>query len=162
MAVIFGNGDGTFSAPTSFSNSGTGGNFIASEDFNGDNLADLYVSSNGVGASIFLNDGSGGFSLKQQLISGNAYQRPGIEDFNNDGIFDLSIGRSGGGEMHVYLGNVDGSFGNRQILDKISGGGNVYSSAAGDLNGGWFLRRHRCGLHQWSYGHFSRQRRWFV
>jgi len=55
LALLLGNGDGTFQAPISYPN--LGGLALASGDFNGDHTPDLILTQGGTGVTVVLNSG---------------------------------------------------------------------------------------------------------
>ncbi|OXS62743.1 hypothetical protein B1A99_02495 [Cohnella sp. CIP 111063] len=116
LVALYGNGDGTFGAPVSYS-VGAYPSYLTIADFNGDSLPDVAVSNDGGSdISILLNAGAGGGSLflggvrvgagigtPAELVSG---------DFNEDGNADLAVAENSPsmGSVAVLLGNGDGSF----------------------------------------------------
>ena len=93
--VLLGNGDGSFRAPVSYS-AGTGPDFVAVGDFNGDGTPDLAVGDSGTNnVNILLGNGDGTFrSAVAYAIAGPA-SSIAIGDFNGDGKADLSRWPSG-------------------------------------------------------------------
>jgi len=113
IAVLLGNGDGTFGTPTFFG-AGTGPYSVTPADLNGDGKADLAVAnadSNNV--SVLLGRGDGTFGTAQNFNVGNAATYVSIEDFNKDGKKDLAVAAYLSG-VQVLLGNGDGTFGAAQ------------------------------------------------
>ncbi len=128
FAVLLGNGDGTFGAPTYFfdgnSNNQAAGALVAA-DFNGDGKIDIAASdySNPLGGmAILLGNGDGTFQTVTFPFTdtvGNLF----AVDLNHDGKVDL-VDSNG----HAYLGNGDGTF------KEIAASG--YSvTALADING---------------------------
>ena len=141
VSVLFGNGDGTFQAATSYNSGGYGADSAAVEDVNGDGKLDLLVCSNG-GVSVLLGNGDGTFQAPISYNSGG-YQAVSIAvgDVNDDGKLDLLVGNecansncSNGGGIGVLLGNGDGTFQTAQttLTPAILGGGQI---AVADFNG---------------------------
>jgi hypothetical protein len=113
MAILLGNGDGTFAAPIMASTPGS--DPINSQsvvaDFNGDGIPDLAVidTDNSV-VDILLGNGDGTFTAvaTNPPISGTpSYFATG--DFNGDGKVDLAVAENGG-TIAILLGNGDGTF----------------------------------------------------
>jgi hypothetical protein len=133
IAILFGNGDGTFRTPAILS-SGTGSPIVLSAaDINGDGVADLLfvpVDPNGPNGplctsncrgnkiSVYLADGIGGFTLLPPFVMGfgNLPLDVKIADLNGDGVPDLAVAqqaflsnRTVNG-WDVFLGRGDGTF----------------------------------------------------
>jgi hypothetical protein len=117
VAVLVGNGDGTFQAPilTTFTpNTETAypgfRSPIAVGDINGDGKADLALMDYGNGAIYtLLGNNTGNFTLNGTLLTytGDAVY---LVDLNGDGKLDILTTYSIGAEFLVYLGNGDGTF----------------------------------------------------
>jgi len=129
--ILLGNGDGTFTIPTSFVSSGGGeASAVAVGDFLGTGNLDLAVG-NGLGGipgtiDIVLGCGDGAFN--QGPVSANAdvaAYMPVIGDFNGDGKLDIATGGA------VLLGNGDGTF----SLAPNSSGSGAMAIVAADFNG---------------------------
>ena len=146
LAMLFGNGDGTFK-PAVFQNVGTKPTTIAAADFNRDghwDFASGWVSPNdnpdaGFGRPnqmyFFYGDGRGGFSNLVITNPSGEFQRPGesdriltklaVGDFNKDGWPDVAfIERGGGtpskplGDVYVLLNNHDETFRQMKVADE--------------------------------------------
>jgi hypothetical protein len=135
VAVLLGNGDGTFRQGESILN--TGGSILAS-DFNDDHKVDLVV-----GKSILLGNGDGTF--RPGLGLGVVFQfgaPSSAGDFNRDGKLDLVMaaasfhGESCQSSVEVLLGNGDGTFqAPKDVFDVQSNCSIGLFAATGDLNG---------------------------
>ncbi len=115
VAVLLGNGDGTFRAAKFYSAPGQV-NGIAVGDFNGDKKLDLATVSIVTGglprASIFLGNGDGTF---QSAINTQTSATPvalAVGDFDGDGKLDLAVAENnvGTAQVEILLGNGDGTF----------------------------------------------------
>src|SRR5262249_18489405 len=112
VAVVLGNGDGTFGTAQTFAVNGEGV-AIAVADLNADGKSDLVVT-NAVGNSvlIYLGNGDGTFRAPLSFAAGANPYAVTVADMNGDGRVDLVIG-DGGYELapvSVLLGNGDGTF----------------------------------------------------
>ena len=104
IAVLFGNGDGTFGAATTFASGGTTPLRTYAKDLNGDGYLDLISANNGSGTTtVLLGNGNGTFKAAVSYAGVAGEGAVSIADFNGDGITDL-IG-SGGNKFQVLLGN---------------------------------------------------------
>ena len=123
-AVMFGNGDGTFTDPKPISAARSVGNgemaILGAADLNGAGSTDLvagwwwktswhvFIGSDGLWA--LLNNGSGTFSSAQKIGGARLFGGIQTADFNGDGKRDMAVGDFGGGVIHLYLGQGGGSF----------------------------------------------------
>jgi hypothetical protein len=145
VAVLLGNGDGTFQPQVSYGAGGDGTNFVAVADVNGDHHLDLLVANDCNTSSICQNGGVGvlrgnGDGTFQPAISyGPATLTLAVADVNADGKPDLivaggySCGNCANGDVSVLFGNGDGSF--RTGRTYASGGIGASSLAVADVNG---------------------------
>ena len=151
IAVLRGNGDGSFQLPLTYDSSGTGGgscpNSIALADLNADNRPDLVVA-NWCGTTylsktldVLLNQGDGTFGAATSYASGGQIaESVAVVDVNLDGRPDIVVGNwfdsfqdTTGGAVGVLLNNGDGTF---QATSAYGSGGYGASwVAVGDVNG---------------------------
>jgi hypothetical protein len=125
--IMFGRGDGTFTAEGSLGTSGFYGNVgsIVTGDFNHDGNLDFavtYSTNAAVGMlSVYLGNGAGGFTVKGPYsMLGSAYNpvSTGLAtaDLRGNGNLDLITidphNGNGTGAVDVFLGNGDGTFQN--------------------------------------------------
>jgi hypothetical protein len=144
VPILLGNGDGTFTIPTSFVfSSGLYANTLAVGDFLGNGNLDLAVanSPNGLPIDIVLGCGDGAFNQGPLSANGNvagAYM-PAVGDFNGDGKLDIAVtgggyGFSIGHVVTILLGNGDGTFRLAQN-STFPTGSNPWAIVAADFNG---------------------------
>ena len=106
LAVLLGNGDGTFQAARTISKDWVNSMVLA--DVNGDGDLDLLVSSADVG--VMLGNGDGTFQGFQKVKPGRS-RALAVGDVNQDGRLDLVATTSDQvGLVAVLLGNGDGTF----------------------------------------------------
>ena len=138
IAVLLGNGDGTFQPAVNYTvgSNPNGINGISIGDVNSDGNLDIVVSSyTGAGSiSVLLGDGHGGFSSNIASSTGSSYPRsPVIADVNGDGIPDILVANDANrGGVSVLLGNNTGSFTPSVVLPSD---GDPVSIAVADING---------------------------
>jgi len=143
VPILLGNGDGTFTIPTSFVNSEGGyTNTVAVGDFLGNGNLDLVVAESPVGwGDILLGCGDGGFIQGAVPTAGNltsAYM-PAVGDFNGDGKLDIALTGGGYGPntvnaVTILLGNGDGTFSLAEN-STFATGSNPWAIVAADFNG---------------------------
>jgi hypothetical protein len=139
VAVLLGNGDGTFQPPTTYPVGVLPGAIVAG-DFNGDGRTDLAVADSGNkffkapgGVSVLLGNGDGTFR-NQGLYVYQVGASPGsmaAGDFNGDGRTDLAIADSHSNTISVLLSDGDGTF--RPAVSRAVG--SSPQILAGDFNG---------------------------
>jgi hypothetical protein len=148
VSVLLNNGDGTFAPKADYpALGGTGA--IAAEDFDGDGVPDLAVTSYGL-VGVLLNNGDGTFAPR---VDYEALVGPGsiaVADFDNNGKLDLVVAgdigfKSGKLGQVAATGNISPIDWQRVVLLLNSGKGFVESNvdecehptsvAASDFNG---------------------------
>ena len=119
VGVLFGNGDGTFGAATSYSLSVSPISVVAA-DVNGDGHLDLVLplgtgSANNVAVLLSNNDNTGTFQAETDVAMGGGQpEYVAVGDLNGDGKPDLVLSMNSGASfpsaLVVALGNGDGTF----------------------------------------------------
>lgn len=106
VAVVYGNGDGTFAAPTTIGQTDSWG-VRAVGDFNGDARVDVLLATNWTGWIYFCNaDGTFSSPISFGGIDAHPFR---TGDFNLDGKLDL-IGKASALGYGAFLGKGDGTF----------------------------------------------------
>jgi hypothetical protein len=126
VALLLGNGDGTFQAPTT---AFSGGGNLTAADVNGDGNLDLAVEAAPM-LEVYLGAGNGTFSGPSSYMNYNLFfyastSSPAVADFNLDGKLDIAAGN------YVLLGNGNGTF-HGQPAVPLAGG--LSSGVMGDFD----------------------------
>jgi sugar lactone lactonase YvrE len=106
VAVILGNGDGSFNAPAFFPVALNPWNVVVG-DINKDGLLDLAVASDGTGnVSVLLGNGDGTFQPASYVPVGSSQVGSvAVGDFNGDGYLDLATTSAPDNSVYVLLNN---------------------------------------------------------
>ena len=129
VAVLIGNGDGSFQSPAYYAVSAPVA-LAPPVDLNGDGYPDVAVSTflnNASGLAVLLNQGS---AAPGTLSTAKGYPGPtgvnpgstGAGDFNGDGKQDIVVG---GSSLAVYYGNGDGTL---QTAQTTAGGSTLVTA----------------------------------
>ena len=150
VAVLLGNGDGTFQAGVTYRTGGSEAFSVAVADVNGDAKPDLLVgtddivchdrSCSPVGAvAVFLGNGDGTFQPAVPYdTGGDSPVSLAVADVNGDGKLDLAVANqaccsSANGVVGVLVGNGDGTF-KTVVTYKAGVGGWGTSVGVADVN----------------------------
>lgn len=109
IAVMLGNGDGTFQAPVTYATDDIPGG-LAVADVNGDGIPDVLATGDYL--DIFIGKGDGTFAQAVDLVAGNFPGNVTTGDFNGDGKLDIAVAAEGTGAMgnlEILLGEGGGS-----------------------------------------------------
>lgn len=137
VAVLLGNGDGTFRTVTTYTTGAGYADDLAVTDLNGDGRLDVVVA-NGFGNSVvvLLGRGDGTFlaATSYTVGSGNTPVDIAVADVNKDAQADVLVVNSNGYSVSVLLGNGNGTL---QAAKTYSAGSSSSPAglAVGDLNG---------------------------
>jgi hypothetical protein len=134
VAVLLGNGDGTFQGATPYPTGGPA-EHVAVADFNGDGKVDLVVNryDNNQIVAVLLGNGNGTFQAAFFFHAGPGPEGVAAVDINGDGKPDLVIANAlGSGSISTLLGNGNATF---QPPATLAAGSRTYSLVSADFNG---------------------------
>ena len=110
VSLLFGNGSGGFSLPTTL-RTRTQPAFVKAEHLNGDNYIDLVVASFGASTvTTFFAVGNGTFSIGQNLSTGAAPVAVEIANVVGDSHKDLIVALYNTDSLSIYSGSANGTF----------------------------------------------------
>ena len=131
IAVLLGNGDGTFQSPTLFATDHGQSLAAALVDVNGDGNLDLIAGDATGGVAVFLGNGNGTFQAP--VIYGASLGQIGdirVADLNGDGSLDLIVANEA--VVATLLGNGNGTFQNPASVSVPGSVGTVIGDFDGD------------------------------
>jgi hypothetical protein len=139
IAVLLGNGDGTFKSAATFDSGGSYAYSVAVADVNGDGRLDVLVTNNFGSVAVLLGNGDG--SLRPAVVyplTEPQGESVAVADVNGDGKPDL-LASTATGQVNVLLGNGDGTFQPPVAYGPGEGGcvispGHDHSFALADVN----------------------------
>jgi hypothetical protein len=136
--VFFGDGTGGFAAATPLQLA-PGGTIVPQYttvgDFNGDGFLDLAIANSGTDTfNVYLNNGTGGFTLAHTYTTPVPNGIIKAADLNRDGKLDLAIASNQTSTpITIWKGNGDGSF--TQQTNPAVGSVSIASFSVADFNG---------------------------
>lgn len=138
VAILLGNGDGTFTAKPTLASPLASPVSAVVGDFNGDGKLDLAVVDRGTSGDmvfVFLGKGDGTFQAPTSVNLGvsAAVNIIVAADFNKDGNLDLAVSFMNQTAVDVILGNGNGTFQAPRVLALPTGNGG-WGLAVGDFN----------------------------
>jgi FG-GAP-like repeat/FG-GAP repeat len=131
VAILLGNGDGTFRRASTIPIQFFAGNLITG-DFNADGKLDLALITNLNQVSVLLGNGDGTFQPEKDYLTGISPISILVGDFNQDGNLDLATSNSTDNSVSVLLGKGDGTF--LAHVDSPTGGVSTDGFTVGDFN----------------------------
>jgi hypothetical protein len=132
VAVLLGNGDGTFQPQLTYPVGGTPTSIVAG-DFRGDGRTDLAVANEDANTvSVLVSNGDGTFQPQVTYPVGPFPDSIVAGDFAGDGRTDLAVANRSDNTVSVLLGNGDGTF-QPQVTYPV--GQSPNSIVAGDFRG---------------------------
>lgn len=118
IAVMLGNGDGTFQAPKTTAAPGGRATWMSVGDLNKDGKLDaVVVQYMNNELQVFLGNGDGTFQAPTTLATGRLPGFSVLGDFNGDGKVDIVVDNQQDNNAELYLGNGDGTFNSPSLIN---------------------------------------------
>ena len=136
VAILLGNGDGTFQPPRLVATAGSALYYplaLRVADFNHDGRLDIATANNSFGASLLLGNGDGTFQPYQSLATDKSPTWIASADLNHDGNTDLVVTTSSN-TVDILLGDGGGAFAPFTSIP-LGSGVNPQSVIPADLDG---------------------------
>jgi hypothetical protein len=132
VAILLGNGDGTFQPPNDFPLPAPPG-MMAAVDLSHDGNLDLIVGAGSL--AVLLGNGNGTFQPYVSYSTSSSTGEFALGDFNGDGWLDVVVPATAYGQtgFWIFLGAADGTF--ESPVNVTAGGDGVNQIVAGDFNG---------------------------
>lgn len=132
VSVLLGNGEGTFTAATTYSSGGDEPRSIAIADLNGDSKPDVVVTNVG-GVDVLLGNGDGTFQAPVRYNTDGSFTfSVAVADVNGDSRPDIVVTNFNSSTVAVLLGNGDGTL--QPAVTYGSGGLYASSVVLADVN----------------------------
>ena len=134
VAVILGNGDGTFADIESYISGGVNSTALVVGNFNGDANPDFLVNSTNLGSptvTLFTGNGKSVFTRGAGVGLNSAVSSIAAGDFNNDSKLDFVVAEPAANAVTVVPGNGNGTFGTGSNYSTDS---SPVAVAVGDFN----------------------------
>jgi gliding motility-associated-like protein len=111
FSILYNNGDGTFATGVDFPSANGSAFYVATDDVNGDSFPDVAIASYYTGgASVYINDGMGGFAPETTYPSAAGPHYVVLKDLSGDGRPEMIVANATGNSISVFLNDGAGLF----------------------------------------------------